>query len=529
MNAPTDIRHSENSALSQWLRRFFSCNPLYLASAGLLLYGINQVSSDASLAGAEPAQITFNFAALFIYEILLVWTAIMLAQRAIWYDALLLVALENLFVLVPFSLVSRAVQLDEALGQKLCAAAVLLAGMKFWALRRYIPRLNLSPRLLGFGALAMGANAALALGLRQIYTDTPAVNSWLTFGWLLGLPLLIALGNFLPKPAAIAKSPQQDSWLPNAALGIWIAVTGCHLGGVGYVYTFKWTLALLAPSLWALAWTLVLQTKALGANSVGARSILVSAPLLVTVLAADDLRLCFALNLLNVAGFAWAWWRHRERGLLWLGAIAFVICVVALPVEWMLRLVPGLGRAEWAGACLLTALISVIIVSRNPKWTIVGGGLACVAAALAMNRTETPFQWAAQGGLMFCIAHSMRWRDEAVAGARTARLFFCVAWTMQSFLWSLADEHEALIGCSISGGAVLACYGLQRWLGGNWKTPLIPAAATTVLLSAPGSHLVERLKSTSPGYLAVAVSFLLFGFGTAAALTKHRWQKQQTN
>ena len=231
MNSPTDIRRSEYPALLDGLRRFFSCNPLYLASAGLLLYGINRLSSEPGLAGAEPAQITFNFAALFLYEILLVVTAIALARRRIWYDALLLVALENLFVLVPFSLVSRAVQLNESLGRLLCAAAVLLAALKFWALRRYIPRLNLPPRLLAFGGLIMAANVALALGLRRIFDDPAAVNSWLSFGWLFGLPALIALANLLPKSVRAGDSPEQRSWLPCAALGTWIAVTGCHLGG----------------------------------------------------------------------------------------------------------------------------------------------------------------------------------------------------------------------------------------------------------------------------------------------------------
>src|SRR5437867_848658 len=116
---------------ANFFRRFLSCNPLYLVSAGLLLYGINRLSSGPPVAGAEPAQITFNFAALFLYEVLLVWTAIVLARRAIWYDSLLLVGLENLFVLVPFSLVSRAAQLDEPLARKMCVAAVLFAVLKF--------------------------------------------------------------------------------------------------------------------------------------------------------------------------------------------------------------------------------------------------------------------------------------------------------------------------------------------------------------------------------------------------------------
>ena len=541
MNSPTDFDSSAGATpnrgpdafalsgptLANFFRRFFSCNPLYLASAGLLLYGINRLSSEPGLAGAEPAQITFNFAALFLYEILLVWTAIMLAQRAIWYDALLLVGLENLFVLIPFSLVSRAVQLDEVLGRKLCAAAVLLAVLQFWALRRHIPRLNLPPRLLAFGAVTMAANVALALGLRRIYDDPQAVNSWLTSGWLIGLPALIALGNSLPKPMRVAMSPEQKAWLPHAALGIWIAVTGGHLGGMGYVYSFQWSTALLAPSLWVLAWTVVLQSDAL--VSVAARRRLVAAPLLVTVLAAGDFGLCFTLSLLNAAGFAWAWWRLRTRTLLWLGAISVVASLAALPVEWAGQIMPGFNRAGWAFGCLTAALMGGIITSRNPKWTIAGGGVCSVAAAILMHDSVTSWHWATQVGVCFCTAHSLRWRDGENAGARSARIYLCAVWIAQSVLWSFVNGSEAIQGGCISSSVVLVCYGLHRLLTGGWMTRLVPITAGVVLLAAPGANFAERLKSAPPGYLAVAGSFLLFGLGTIVALTKHRWLKREAD
>jgi hypothetical protein len=85
--------------LLRWMRRILASNPFYLASAGFVLYGINRLSSDPRLTGAETALLGFNFGALFFYELLLVITAIVLARRAIWYDALMLVGLENLFVL----------------------------------------------------------------------------------------------------------------------------------------------------------------------------------------------------------------------------------------------------------------------------------------------------------------------------------------------------------------------------------------------------------------------------------------------
>src|SRR5258708_18327993 len=95
--------------LQTWLRRIMAGNPFYLASAGALLYGINQLTTDPKLVGAESSMLRFNFCALAVYEVMLVITAIALARRRIWYDALLLVGLANLLIIISFSLISRAV------------------------------------------------------------------------------------------------------------------------------------------------------------------------------------------------------------------------------------------------------------------------------------------------------------------------------------------------------------------------------------------------------------------------------------
>ena len=99
----------------KWTKRIIAGNPFYLLSAGLLLYGINLLTTDPKLVGAEFSMLRFNFCALVIYELMLVTTAIALARRRIWYDALLLVGLSNVFVIVPFSLISRAVFLNSTL------------------------------------------------------------------------------------------------------------------------------------------------------------------------------------------------------------------------------------------------------------------------------------------------------------------------------------------------------------------------------------------------------------------------------
>src|SRR4029077_18203767 len=146
---------------------------------GFLLYGVNRLSSDPNLVGAELAQLKFNFSALLVYEVLLVLTSIVLARRAIWYDSMLLVGIENLFVLIPFSLVSRTVLLRPNLGIIMTCAAACFAVGKFLALNRYLPELRLSCRLLLLGAVIMLANAAIALGFHALEYHRAALMSLL--------------------------------------------------------------------------------------------------------------------------------------------------------------------------------------------------------------------------------------------------------------------------------------------------------------------------------------------------------------
>jgi hypothetical protein len=48
--------------IGYWLKRLFVCNPLYLASAALLLYGLFRVSVDPNAFATEIALLTFTSA-----------------------------------------------------------------------------------------------------------------------------------------------------------------------------------------------------------------------------------------------------------------------------------------------------------------------------------------------------------------------------------------------------------------------------------------------------------------------------------
>jgi len=155
--------------ISYWLKRLFACNPFYLVSAALLLFGMYRVSVDPNFLRTETAQLIFNFASLQFYELLLVFTAIVLARRCIWYDATLLVALENLLVLVPFILVSQAALIEERVVLGLCLFAAALAAARSGAAQHWISVVTYSPRLLAGGLAALVLNSAWPILYRTFH------------------------------------------------------------------------------------------------------------------------------------------------------------------------------------------------------------------------------------------------------------------------------------------------------------------------------------------------------------------------
>jgi hypothetical protein len=149
--------------LSWWLRKFFACNPFYLVSAALLIYGCYRVSIDETFVDHETARLLFNFSSVQVYELLLVGVAIFLARRYLWYDSMVLVGLENMLVFVPFLLLSLAALTGLWITVSVCAIAVILAVLRFACLRRYFAELNLPGSLLGVGSILLALNVALPL------------------------------------------------------------------------------------------------------------------------------------------------------------------------------------------------------------------------------------------------------------------------------------------------------------------------------------------------------------------------------
>src|SRR5688572_31832143 len=101
-------------------RTLIRCNPFYLFSALLLLYGVYRASIDPAFLSTESRQVIFNFSSIELYGLMLVGTVTFLARRKIFYDATLLYFIENVLVLIPFILISQVVRSEERRVGKEC-------------------------------------------------------------------------------------------------------------------------------------------------------------------------------------------------------------------------------------------------------------------------------------------------------------------------------------------------------------------------------------------------------------------------
>jgi hypothetical protein len=537
--APMGSARPEPKPFSYWAKRFLVCNPFYLVSAALLLFGMYRLSVDRSLFTNEIPQLIFNLSSLEFYEILLVATAIFLAARRIWYDSTLLVGLENLFVFVPFILLSQVALISTHVVWGVCATAAIIAVLRFNALKRHFTELNLPGGLLWIGAVLLAINAGLVATYRMIGetkmgwvpdSGPDFVKNQIT--WLVLLPAALALANFLPHARETGSSEPQRRWLPAGFFTLWILATGAHLYCLNYVYNFAFNLSMLVPALWLLSWTAYRRgAEIFQWQTPTPRYAFALASLLIPIAAASEsgTKIFFALTALNAAIYAIMCWRPRNwsfaRHLLF---ASVVLLVCGLPNEW---LVIHSSTGHWQFTLHREMLIRLgiavylmlyIVISRNPKAGMLGSALAAIMFASTIHQ-DSAIHWAVQSGLVFLLLHSLRWEDSKHEGARAVRIVTALLWTLHAFIWVHTDG-VLWLPC-IFGGLVLTIYLITQFLRGRWDMFILPAASILTVLSGPGNYLLSRVHSAPTGLLALVGSFVLFALGTAAALTKHRWHR----
>lgn len=534
ISAPLGSESLEPKPFSYWAKRFLVCNPFYLVSAALLLFGMYRISVDRNFFTEEISQLAFNLSSLEFYEALLVMTAIFLAGRRIWYDSTLLVGLENLFIFVPFILVSQVALISTRVVWVVCAVTAVVAILRFAGLKRYFRELNLPTGVLAIGLILLAINIGLLAAYRIVgetkmgwKPDSGRDFEINQLTWLVILPAALALANFLPHARETGSLEPQRRWLPAGFFSLWVIATGVHLYCLNYVYNFAFQLEMIAPAVWMLGWTAYRRApEFLGADSGALRQLLAAASLLTPLVAISEsgTKIFFALTLLNVAIYGVMCLRKRDnyfaRNLLFT-SVVMLIC--GLPDEWIRFLTPTLERAHYVWAGIAVYLMFYIVLSRSPKTAILGSVLTAILVGTAFQRYDAAVYWAVQSGLVFLLLHSLRWIDAEHEGARTVRMLAAILWAMHSIVWVRADT--AMWMPCIPGGIVLAAYLITQLLRGRWDLFILPAASIVTVLSGPGNALVLFLQTAPSGLLAVIGSFLLFAFGTAAALTKHRWHR----
>jgi hypothetical protein len=519
--------------LTCWLQKFFVCNPFYLVSAALLLFGCYRVSVDAPLLNLESARLVFNFTSVQVYELLLVLTAIFLARRQLWYDSTLLVGLENLLVFVPFILISHAALTDTQMTQMMCAVGVLAAFTRFGGLKKYFPELNFPIGLLVAGGAFLAANVALPLAYRHfaetkfgIHMDYGPAYVMNECAWLLILPAVTATAMLLPRTHRGGNLLPQHNWLPAGIFSLWLVVTGGHLYALNYVYDYYLRSDLFAPLAWVIAWTLFLRVPA---KSLRLTYALTVPAILTPLLAATPVgaKYFLALGALNLVAYGTVGLVDRSNRLArHLCFVALLMLIAGLPVNWMHFVATGFTHLDLVAAGLAAYVIFWTAWLRNPKLAIFGAITFGIIIASVFNHHAGVGYWAFQGGLVFLLLHSLRWHGGENHEAEALRTLTAVVWAVQSFIW-VNSERSSFWMPFVPGLVVLGACVIYRLRHGLWGSPAVPVAAMLVIMSGPTSAAVDGIRTAPVGLLAVIGSFLLLGIGTMTALTRHLWHKHE--
>jgi hypothetical protein len=161
--------------------------------------------------------------------------------------------------------------------------------------------------------------------------------------------------------------------------------------------------------------------------------------------------------------------------------------------------------------------------STDPRIGLLGAMVSAIIALVAGGGEEQSLHWAVQSGFVFLLLHSLRWNDIEQTGGTMLRILASALWVVHAVIWTHTTGRPWM-PCVVAA-AVLAMYLAARIVRGHWAARVIPLAALLVILAGPAEIGGNKLETFPTGLLAVIGSFLLFGMGTVAALTRHRWHK----
>ena len=507
-----------------WARRLLVCNPFFLCSAALLLYGVYRLSLDPNIFKEEQSNLLFNYFALQFYEWLVVLAAIVLARRKIWYDSALLVVVENGLMLVPFMLISQGTLLNPRLGMALAGGAVLFAFVRAVITRKRYPLFNLPSRALILGAVVLLINAALPSVFPSAIEEDR--DNWITPNlllWYVALPLLVGGANLLPRPTRYGGLNPERHWLPLFVYALWVIGTGAHFWCLSYISEQPFHLHYLGPAVMVAAWTLWRRIPDCvpqpGARWEMAFFCLTFVSPLVSF---GDSRLFEALAVINAIAYAVLLPRRSGAPRKVLKELLFAsaaLLVLGIPLEAAQTLLPAFTRGQ---AMLLAVATFIVTCALRSSRMDLGFAGACGAGVFtALLWPNAPSHAILETAAVFLLAHSLGWRSDN-ATASFLRTLAGMAWLTDAVVWVHASGWQ--VDVAISGVALVlaTAWWIVSRVTGRRRDWIVLASATAVLLSVPAEWLVRK---GSPGLVAMAASFATFAVGVAVAWTRHAWDR----
>ncbi len=504
-------------------------NPFFLLSALLMLQGIYLVSVDPQMLGQEQSQLAFNFSSLQVYELLLVLTALFLARRQLWHDTALLFWLENLFVFVPFILISQASMMENRAvwTTSLCLAATIFTILRFTSWKLYLRPLNLPAAGLALGAVLLITNLAFPLHFRAVIGEDS--QSWTQLSpqlWRWFMPVLLLALLAFPRSEDLTERSLTRSWTPMAAAIIWIIATAVHLRSMDYLDGIRFRLWTVAPMLWALAWVINLRLSDFVTHAEDLRSRMLVLPILATAFAIQaDTRLFLGLTTLNCALLGWQTFVQRNETAKELLFASCMALLAAVPHHLGHRYIPDFSREKIILLAIGAYAFLQTCRARNPRGAIAGAVIVGFGSQYLFAHFDYVEQLAFQNALLFGLAHSLFWIGERTTFANAVWKAFAIALPMHSFRWGSIAGLDAALLISLASLFIAGVYVLARLIQGHWATKALLVAAAGNVSTVGINHAVEVLRITPTGYLVVLGAFAFFASGIAYALTRDRWHK----
>ena len=318
-----------------FLNKFIlTCNPWFLSSAVMLLYGIYQVRVDKIFLDSEELEVLFSFFTLQVYEAMALFSAWYFLRRKLSYDAVFLIVVVGILSLIPFLNLSQALHLENDYGSSIAISTSLLAFVKFILIKRFMPKVNLPWLMLIPFTIVLAVNTWIPNHFKELNVNGKTSSKELMLNIIYYvLPTLGVMFFMIFKRLKDSSPVYNRKWIAIILSQIWFVVTVLNLISMQYVYSIaleKETI-LVGTIILAYLWGFEYGREYFRIGALALANILVFS------LSADHTILVIA-SIFHM-GLALIWFSNRTARILHLSTLIFII--IANPDILLARQIPA--------------------------------------------------------------------------------------------------------------------------------------------------------------------------------------------